>query len=62
MVFGSDLGNKYLEPVALLYTNVNAGGVPCKLGVLGSARFQYDYIIPMIKYFRQQIEEMTEEI
>jgi len=59
LVFGPDLGNKYLEPVAVLYMNINAGGVPCKIGVLGSARFEYEYIIPLMKYLGGLIEEMT---
>ncbi|NCN03554.1 MAG: hypothetical protein GW942_00590 [Candidatus Pacebacteria bacterium] len=59
LVFGPDLGNKYLDPIAVLYMNVNAGGLPCKIGVLGSARFEYDYIIPLMKYLGGLIEEMT---
>lgn len=59
LVFGPDLGNKYLDPIAILYMNVNAGGVPCKIGVLGSVRFEYDYIIPLMKYLGGLIEEMT---
>lgn len=59
LVFGPDLGNRYLEPIAVLYMNINAGGMPCKIGVLGSARFEYDYIIPLMKYFGGLIEEMT---
>ena len=29
------------------------------IGVLGSARFEYDYIIPLMKYLGGLIEEMT---
>lgn len=59
LVFGPDLGNRYLEDIAVLYMNVNAGGTPCKIGVLGSSRFDYEYIIPLMKYFGGLIEEMT---
>jgi len=59
LVFGPDLGNRYLDPIAVLYMTVNAGGMPCRIGVLGSARFEYDYIIPLMKYLGGLIEEMT---
>lgn len=61
MVFGRELGNKHLEPVAILYTDVIAGGQPCRIALLGSTRFEYDYVVPVLKYFRKLIEELAEE-
>ncbi|MFZ5438182.1 MAG: hypothetical protein ACOZAK_03975 [Patescibacteria group bacterium] len=59
LVYGKELGNKNLEPISVIYTNVNAAGRPCKLGVLGSHRFDYPYVIPMLKYFKGLIEEIA---
>ncbi|MGD9129650.1 MAG: hypothetical protein PVJ09_04150 [Candidatus Woesebacteria bacterium] len=59
LVFGQELGNKHLEPISIIYISVNAGGHPCKVGVLGSNRFDYPYLIPMMKYFKALIEEMV---
>ncbi len=59
VVFGHDLGNANLEPVSILYMDIETGGRHCKLGVLGSFRFDYPYIIPMMKYFKGLIEDLT---
>jgi len=61
LVFGPELGNRYLEPVALIFMDVETTGLHCRMGVLGSARFEYDYLIPMMRYFRGVIEEMTDK-
>lgn len=59
IAFGSELGNKYLEPIGAIYTRINAGDHACKLGVIGSSRFDYPYMIPMMKYFKGLIEDLT---
>lgn len=59
LVYGKDLGNRDLEPVSIIYTEINAAGQVVKLGVLGSHRFDYAYIIPMMKYFKGLIEEIA---
>ena len=59
ITFGSELGNKHLESIAAIYMRINAGQHSCKLGVIGSARFDYSYIIPMMKYFKALIEDLT---
>lgn len=60
LVFGQELGNRYLEPVGLIFMEINTGGMQCHMGVLGSTRFEYDYLIPMMRYLRGVVEEMTE--
>jgi len=59
LVYGKELGNKDLEPVSIIYTEINTAGQVCKLGVLGSHRFDYAYIIPIMKYFKGLIEEIA---
>jgi len=61
LVFGQELGNRYLEPVGLIFMEIQTSGMQCKIGVLGSTRFEYEYLIPMMRYFRGVVEEMTED-
>lgn len=60
IVFGSELGNKFLEPVSLLYIDFDLGGQSYHLGVLGCHRFDYQYVVPMLRYFRGLIQDMVE--
>lgn len=59
VVFGAELGNQYLEPISLLYVDVEMAGQICQFGVLGSRRFDYQYVIPMMKYFRVMIRDVV---
>lgn len=58
IVFGDELGNVHLSPVGLLYTEFDAGDRHCWLGLIGSSRFDYPYIIPMMRYFRTCIMDV----
>lgn len=55
MLFGDDLGNAYLEPVTIIFTDFVAGNKRCSLGVIGSSRMNYAYVIPMLEYFHNMI-------
>lgn len=58
VVFGQELGNRNLEPIGVICMTVRTGGQICHVGVLGSNRFDYQYVFPMMKYFRGLIEEL----
>lgn len=60
IVFGRELGNKNLDSMSIIYMNVHAAGQVSKIGIIGSCRFDYPYIIPMMKYFKGLIEEMVD--
>ncbi len=60
VVYGPELGNKYLEPIGVIYMSVVVDGQMCRLGVLGSSRFDYPYIFPMMRYLRTLIQEIVE--
>ncbi len=57
VMYGQELGNPALEPVGVICMSVQTGQELCYVGVIGSSRFDYQYIIPMMKYFRSLIEE-----
>lgn len=58
IVFGDELGNTHLNSVGLLYTEFDAGDHHCWLGLIGSSRFDYPYIIPVMRYFRTCIMDV----
>jgi heat-inducible transcriptional repressor len=57
VVFGQDLGNKDLEQVSIMF--VELPGSHCRFGVIGSTRFDYSYVLPIMKYFKGLIESIT---
>ena len=61
VVYGAELGNKHLEPIGLVYMSVKTGNLTCNIGVMGSARFDYPYVFPMMKYLRGLVQEMVGE-
>ncbi len=58
LVLGEDLGNEYLASVSFVFTQVNVANDCFTIGVIGPARLDYPYVIPMIKYFRGLIYEL----
>lgn len=60
VVYGPELGNKNLDPIGIIHMTFEIDGHPVKIGVLGSSRFDYPYVIPMMKYIRTLIQEIVE--
>ncbi len=58
VVYGRELKDVALAPIGLVFITVKAQGHECRLGVLGSERFDYPYLVPMMKYFKGLIEEL----
>ena len=56
VIYGQELGNKNLEPIGMIYTDVQTGQGSFHLAVLGSSRFDYPYVVPMMRYFKKLIE------
>ncbi|NCN06883.1 MAG: hypothetical protein GW946_03525 [Candidatus Pacebacteria bacterium] len=60
VVYGQELGNSDLESLGVIHTSFSVGEVQCELAVIGSSRFDYPYMIPMMKYMRSLIQEIVE--
>lgn len=60
VVYGTELGNKYLEPVGVVFVTCHLGGRRCFLGAIGSRRFDYPYVVPTMKYVASLLEEVAE--
>jgi heat-inducible transcriptional repressor len=61
VVFGPELGNRHLEPIGLVFMRVKARDLTCSLGVIGSPRFDYPTLFPMLRYMRGLLEEMVDK-
>ena len=58
VIYGQELGNRNLDPIGLVFTDVQTGQGNYHLAVLGSSRFDYPYIVPLMRYFKKLIEEL----
>lgn len=61
VVYGEELGNQNLNPIGVIFMNFDVRDVNCRVGVIGSHRFDYPYIIPMMKYYRSLINDIIEK-
>lgn len=60
VVYGQELNNKFLAPVGIIHTSFDAGGHRCRVAVVGSSRFDYPYVIPLMKYVRELVQELVD--
>lgn len=60
VVYGPELGNRNLDPVGIIHMTFKVDGQLVHMMLLGSSRFDYAYIIPMMKYVRSLIKEIVE--
>lgn len=60
VVYGPELGNINLHPIGIIHMTFTVDSQPVSIGLLGSSRFDYSYIIPMMKYVRALIKEIAE--
>lgn len=59
LLFGEELGNEYLDPVGLVFTEFKLDDKSGTLGVIGSSRFNYPHDIPFIKYVKRLLESLV---
>ena len=57
--FGEELGWPNLSPVGVVATHFNAKGRKGVLSVIGPVRLSYPTVIPVLRYFRNLIEEVA---
>lgn len=59
IIFGEELGNSQLDSVGFVFTEFTAANQRCWLGLIGSSRFDYPYVIPMMRYLRGCITDVV---
>lgn len=61
VLLGEELGN-YLSPCGFVYTHYTAGKHQGAIGVVGPARLNYPYVIPVVRYFGGLISEVGKSL
>lgn len=59
ILLGDDFGNELLEPVSMVYTDFQTSTHRGSVGVLGSSRLDYAYVVPLVRHFGQLICELS---
>lgn len=59
IILGDEFGNEYLYPCAMAYINFTAGKDTGHLGVIGPARLNYPYVLPMLRHMSSLIDEIS---
>lgn len=60
LLMGEDLG-ELLSPCSLVYTHYNLGQRHGTIGVIGPSRIDYSYVIPVVRYFGNLINEIGKD-
>lgn len=61
ILIGEELGSQYFEPVGMVFTKLQMGKRKGTLGVIGPSRLNYSYVVPMIRYFGNLINEISQD-
>ncbi len=59
ILIGDELGIKFLEPCGIVFADFEAGPkFKGSLGIIGSSRLDFAYVIPIVRYFATLLEEV----
>lgn len=62
ILFGDDLNMEFMDPCGVIYTNFQMGNYgKANLGIIGPNRFDYPYVIPVIRYFGDLLTDITKD-
>lgn len=61
ILFGEELGQPFLEPVGMVFTEFKAGERSGSLGVIGPVRLNFSRVVPTVRYFGNLIDEIAKE-
>jgi heat-inducible transcriptional repressor len=59
VLFGEELGWPGFSPIGIVATHFNVHGKNAALGVIGPVRLSYPTVIPILKYFRNLMQEVA---
>jgi GTP-binding protein LepA len=59
ILLGDDFGNQLMEPVGMVYTDFETRSHKGTIGVIGSSRLDYAYVVPLVRHFGQLIGELS---
>ena len=61
VLFGEELGMPEISSVGIITTHFKVRGKPAMLGIIGPARLEFATAIPVLRYFRNLIEEVASQ-
>lgn len=59
VMMGGDIGIRHMEPVSCVYTRFNTGDQMGTIGVVGSLRFNYPKVIPLVRHIGMLVDEIA---
>ena len=59
ILLGDDFGNSLMEPVGMVYTDFQTPYHKGSIGVIGSSRLDFAYVVPLVRHFGQLIGELS---
>lgn len=59
VIFGEDLGWPGFSPIGVVGTRFSLGGREGAMGVIGPTRLPYQRVIPILRYFRTLVQEVS---
>ena len=59
VLFGEELGWPGFSPIGVVGTRINIGGKKGALAVIGPVRLPYPRVIPVVRYFKELIEQIA---
>lgn len=59
ILLGDDFENEYMEPVSVVFSDFQTSQRRGSLGVIGSARLDYPYVVPLVRHFTHLIQELA---
>lgn len=62
VLLGDDLDNKYLQPVGIVFSDFTVGSLQGSIGVIGPARLNYGYVIPLLRHVTLTIQDITKDL
>ncbi len=61
VIFGEELRHEYLVNCGMVYARIETPHLKCAIGIVGPARLDYSYVIPVVSYFGHLITDFSKE-
>lgn len=60
VLFGEEMSYKNLHPVSLIVSHFKLNGRDAVLGIIGPSRIRYPHVIPVLRYYSNLLQEISE--
>ncbi len=59
ILLGDDFRNEFLQPVSIVYSEFHTPHHRGSIGVIGSCRIDFPYVVPLVRHFTRLINEIA---